>query len=578
MNILIVDDDVIDQKHLKHILLEGDPASSIDFADTVDAGLNAFKAVNYDVVLLDYHMPQRTGIEMLLELKGDPEYIDTNMAFVMMSGSDDEKLAKSCIESGAHDCIIKSDITTSVLKRAIFNARSRFVLQKELQKSYQKVKELAETDSLTKLANRHFFDESLKIELSSSARKSTKMALLLIDIDHFKYINDNHGHDIGDLLLQRMVKRIQGCLRGSEIFCRLGGDEFAITLRDLKYIKDVDPIASRIMKVMETPFIINNISVTVSTSIGISIYPDDSSNAEDILKHADIAMYRAKSLGRNQFCYFEIKMQEQFLKRYNIEKELRDSITTETFVLHYQPLVNPFTKALVGFEALIRWPRGDTLVAPNEFIPIAENSRLIIDIGDWIIDNSLNQLAKWNATNTSHNIPSLPSLAINLSPVQLKDKHLIKNISLCLQKHSISPQQVCFELTETALLLDSEESAKVLNDLSALGCKIALDDFGTGFSSISYLQNFPIDIVKIDKSLLSTSSKNIDNKKLLRALVFMIQTLELEIIAEGVESKEHLDLYCELGVNKVQGFFFSKALPVVEINEHYFKFYENKSG
>lgn len=561
MNVLIVDDDYVDREHVKRILGRSDPNCQFTEADSVDMGIECFQAQQFDVVLLDYRMPQRDGIELLLELRSGPK--GQAAAIVMLSNSDDDELSMSCVRAGAQDFLAKSDLTHVRLRRAILHAQIRYQLEMDLLQSYHEAKRLAEHDSLTGLANRLMFEVALKDGVANNLRGNLKLALLLFDVDNFKFINDSHGHDIGDLLLKELVVRVLDCLRGNELFARLGGDEFAVVLNYLKHERDVSQVAQRILAAFKTPFVLSGIKINVSISIGIVIHPDNSGGAEELFKFADIAMYRAKKLGRNQIVFFEEKMQRAFLARYHIEHQLKDALWEKQFLLHYQPLFEPVQQTLLGFEALIRWQLGDDMRMPDSFIEIAEESGQILGIGRWVIESSLQQLGVW----LSHSGSPL-TLSINLSPDQFHDKGLIKFIQLCLDKYKIPPEYVTFELTETAFIKNADEHVELLHNISRLGCRIALDDFGTGFSSVSHLHKFPIDTVKIDKSLM-LAKKDEKTLALIRGLVVLIRSLGMDIVAEGIETQHSLDLCCDLGIEKVQGYYLARPVPVAEIESLY---------
>jgi len=563
MELLIVDDDIVDRELVRRTLKRSNISCNITEVEAVDEALEKLKNSEFDAILLDYNLPQRNGIELLLELKGSINR--RSVAVIMISRSENDELALNCINAGAQDFLVKSEINAFRLQRAIVNAKARSDLEKRLFQSYQQTKEIAEHDSLTGLANRYYFDESLNKDIKSNQRDKTTLALLLIDLDHFKFVNDNYGHDVGDQLLVEVVKRISTCLRGNELFARLGGDEFAITLTRLVSINSASIVAQRILKALSAPFKIGQHSIQSGASIGISISPSDDANAKDLFKYADIAMYRAKNMGRNQFSFFEDEMQKEFLAHFLIENELRTAITNNDFYLYYQPVIGANSGRLTGVEALIRWNLNNEMVNPDEFIPIAEKSRLIIDIGKWVIRQAIKQLSYWN-TNKETNI----TMAINLSAVQLTDENLVNYIQYYLKKYNVKADLIEFELTETALIVVPENTEKIIQRISDLGCKISLDDFGTGFSSLSHLHCFPIDIVKIDKSLMPSASTSTDKvKRLLSGLILMIKSLELQIVAEGVETKEDLNLCIKLGVCKIQGFYFSPPLPTKKFEKEY---------
>ena len=562
LNVLIVDDDVVDREDIKRTLSKTSMPWRFVETESVDEGLATFKTQPFDVILLDYRMPQRDGIELLLELRSAS--IDKNVAIIMLSNSEEADLALDCIKAGAQDFLLKSEVTSSRLQRAILQSQTRFELEQKLFHSYQEAKKLAEHDSLTGLANRYSFDEALRLSISQKPRDKSKLALALFDLDNFKFINDSHGHDVGDELLKKVSQRVCHCLRENELFARLGGDEFSIILSNLHNIDNATRVTQRILHCLDKPFYIAGLEINMSASIGIAIYPDNSVDANELLKFADIAMYRAKKLGRNQICYFEEEMQAQFLQRYQVERNLIGAVERNEFILHYQPVYTSATTEVVGFEALIRWNFQGTLHFPDNFIGIAECSQVIVDIGRWVIVQAISQLSRWNL---QHN--KTLHMAINLSVIQLADKTLIDFIKSTIKKHRVNPELIEFELTETALLENSHQAIAVMEALSSLGCRIALDDFGTGFSSVSHLQNFPINTVKIDKSLMLASHEP-KTYALVKGLSSMLHSLGLDIVAEGIEDQASFALCQELSIQRAQGYFFSKPVDVTTIERNFF--------
>ena len=466
MNILIVDDDMIDREMIIRALKRSDILCNITQVEMVDQALEILAHTAFDVVLLDYNLPQRKGIELLIELKDMPA--KQKAVVIMTSTSREDDLAINSINAGAQDFLVKTEIDAFRLQRAIANAQVRASLEKELLQSHQRTKELAERDNLTGLANRYYFDESLSHEIKKQQRDKSKLALLLLDLDHFKYVNDNYGHDVGDQLLIAVTKRITNCLRGSELFARLGGDEFAITLTNLESVYGASTVAKRIIEALQQPFEIGPHVITSGASIGIALCPSDSGEVKELFKFADIAMYRSKSDGRSQFSFFESKMQEAFLENFLIEKQLRTTLENKGFYLLYQPVIDSLTAKITGVEALIRFDVEGVSQRPDIFIPIAEKSRLIIEIGRWVIVEAIMQLSIWQKTLN----PAF-TMSINLSSVQLTDEGLIEFIESTLSTYSVDANNIEFELTETALLVEQENSTKMIQSISDLGCKIS---------------------------------------------------------------------------------------------------------
>lgn len=563
MKVLVVDDDVVDQELIKRTLLKGEPNSLIEITDSVDDALVKIKEASFDAVLLDYTLPQRNGVEFLLEIKSDRNL--NKMAVIMLSNLEDENIGLECIRSGAQDFISKSEINTFRLRRAILAAQARFELEEQLFQSYQAAKKLAENDSLTGLSNRYIFDNTLKQVVSNHQRHQEEViALILFDLDHFKYINDNHGHSVGDKLLVQLARRVTECLRPHESFYRLGGDEFAVLLSNLKKADDAAIVAMRIHEVINKPFIINDLTITTTASTGIAIYPDDASSAQDLFKLSDIAMYRSKRTGRNIFTYYKEEMQNQFLSEFVMERNMRKALVNNDFTLLYQPIMNVDEDCIIGMEALIRWTLDGELLSPDTFIPVAEKTKVIIELGEWVITESIKQLSLFNKGRDKK-----LRMSVNISPIQLNDKNLVPHIAECLAKSKVSPNLIEFELTETALFDKYENTIEVVEAISILGCRIALDDFGTGFSSLSHLQNYPINTVKIDRSIMDNAKKENNDKRLITGLVGMIKSLELSIVAEGIEELEQQSLCKELNIDSSQGYYFDKPLSATTLQNKY---------
>ena len=556
MNILIVDDDVVDRTHIKRTLRRNHSHYNVDEAEDAQVALEKIKEQMFDVIIIDFNMPKMNGLELVRCIKN--ENLNGTSAIIMISTSEEESLALECLHAGVQDFITKTDINGYRLRRAIFSAKTRLDMERKLNSSYLQVKKLAEQDSLTQLSNRHVFDQALKRSIESN--DNDKTALLLFDLDHFKYVNDTYGHDTGDQLLKMVVKRVNTCLRGEEVFARIGGDEFAIIVRHILQVEHVERIAIRILSVFSEAFYIEQAFINMSVSIGVAIHPDNAQNAESFYKCADIAMYESKRLGRNTISFFSSEMQQQFSKRFAIESELKEALKNNEFELYYQPVYIGDPVTVCGFEALIRWnnPRG--LFSPDEFIPIAEETQLINPIGRWVIKQAIKQLSFWHKEGGDN-----LCMSINLSPVQLLDKSIIAHIQLCLEKYKIAAKCIEFELTETALLVNSHEMKHIIEKISDLGCTIALDDFGTGFSSISHLHDFPIDTVKIDKSLMPQKNDKGFNYKLIHGLVSMLRYLQLDVVAEGIEEQRHLNFCQSLHVNRFQGYYLGRPLPINKI-------------
>jgi len=424
--------------------------------------------------------------------------------------------------------------------------------------SEAQVTHLAHYDQLTGLPNRVLFLDRLRQDIKKAQRTGQSVTLMFLDLDKFKEVNDSLGHDIGDMLLKGVARRLESCVRESDTVARMGGDEFTIILSDINSQINIERIAQDILEKMTTPFHLGDEVIHVSTSIGISNYPKDGDEVELLLKNADQAMYAAKEQGRNRFQYFTPIMQEEALKRMRLISDLWGALNDNQFRVYYQPIVDLATGAVFKAEALIRWQhptRG--LVSPNEFIPVAEDTGLIVDIGDWLFNEVASQTAKWK-----QRYPNL-QVSVNKSPVQFRSVHdNCTNWIEQLKQLGLSGESFIVEITE-GLLLDARDS--VINQLNAFreaGMKIAIDDFGTGYSSLAYLRKFDIDFVKIDRSFTSNIAPNSSDMVLCEAIIEMSHKLGMKVIAEGVETNEQRDLLRSAGCDFAQGYLYSKPVTI----------------
>ena len=564
INVLVVDDDQIDREMVRRLLSKSTGNYNIVEASTVDEGLELYDKHNFDVILLDYRMPLRNGVEMIIEIR--THLRNYGIAIIMLSSAEDEKLAIECLKAGAQDFITKSELSVRRIQNALIHAQTRFELEKELRNSYLTSKDLAEKDALTGLANRFVFDESLQVAVANNGRNEFKLGLILFDIDNFKHINDIHGHDVGDAVLIEISSRIADSLRENELFARIGGDEFSIMITNLDSIYHLSSIAGRIVAAMDDPIITAHASLQIELSIGIAIHPDNTVDCKELVKCSDIALYRAKTKRGSQICFFYPEMQEKLLRRYEIEKTLASVIKNDGLTLLYQPILDGNTQKLTGFEALLRLDAKNGLESfPDEFIPISEQTGTMTDIGSWVIETAIKQLALWNKQGNEE-----ICMSINLSAIQLDCDNFIDAIKSNIEKYNVMPSSLEFELTETALLNCSAVIVDKLKAIRKMGCKIALDDFGTGYSSISHLLVFPITTIKLDKSIMPTSNEDTNSFMLVEALISMANILNLDIVAEGIEDEFQLDLIQKHQVQRAQGYLFMKPMPVNSIETIYF--------
>jgi diguanylate cyclase (GGDEF)-like protein/PAS domain S-box-containing protein len=415
---------------------------------------------------------------------------------------------------------------------------------------------LAQHDSLTDLPNRILFSDRLTEAIAMAHRYRRKLAVLYLDVDRFKHINDSLGHDIGDRLLQSMAARLHACVRSSDTVSRQGGDEFVVLLSEVTRVEDAAVSADKILLALGMPHRIDEHDLHLTVSIGIASYPDDGTEAEVLLKNADFAMYHAKESGRNNYQFFKPEMNVRAVERQSLENGLRQAMERQEFVLHYQPKMNLKTGAIIGAEALIRWrhpQRG--LVPPAQFIPVAEECGFIVPIGRWVLREACHQARAWQVAGL------MPiRLAINVSAVELRHKDFLAGVRSILTETGFEPRYVELELTESFLLQDSTSTAAVLQAVKEMGVQLALDDFGTGYSSLGYLKRFPIDTLKIDQSFVRNITTDANDASIVSAVISMGKSLHMRVVAEGVETQEQLAFLQEQSCPYGQGYYFSQPL------------------
>lgn len=421
----------------------------------------------------------------------------------------------------------------------------------------QRMSHLAQHDFLTGLPNRLLLQERFSRAIGQAQRHRKQVAVLFVDLDYFKNINDSLGHVIGDRLLQSVAERLVGCVRSTDTVCRQGGDEFVILLAEIEQHRDAAQIAEKLVAAMLAPHFIDGHELHVTLSIGISIYPDDADTAEAVMKNADAAMYHAKAKGRNNYQFYMSEMNNRAVQRLFVENSLRRALKNDEFELHYQPKIDIASGRMNSAEALIRWRDPDLgMVYPGQFVPIAEECGLIVPIGRWVLREACWQVKTWLADG----LAAVP-VSVNISAVEFRHVNFFEGVAAILDETGMDPAYLELELTESILMHDAENSAQVLEKLKAMGIQLAIDDFGTGYSSLSYLNRFPIDTLKIDQSFVRDMASNPDNAAIISAVIGMGRNLKQRVVAEGVETGEQLAFLCHQHCDEGQGFLFSHPLP-----------------
>jgi diguanylate cyclase (GGDEF)-like protein/PAS domain S-box-containing protein len=453
-------------------------------------------------------------------------------------------------------------------RRVAFDGRDGFLVAivdiTERRKAEARVAHMAHHDGLTELPNRVLYQDRLRQALEQGQTGNTRVAVLCIDLDLFKNVNDSFGHPMGDRLLRMVADRLQVEIHGEDLVARLGGDEFAVVLTSDPSSIDANACAARLIEILSAPYDMGGIDVVIGASIGIALSPSDGETSDELMRNADMALYRAKSDGGGVHRFFEKEMDLQAQKRRDMEVDLRRAFANGEFELHYQPLVDLTVDRITGFEALIRWRHPDKgMISPADFIPVAEDIGLIVGLGEWVLRKACAEAVNW---------PDGIKVAVNLSPVQFRSRNLVQVVIGALAYSGLSPLRLELEITESVFLAETEANLAILHQLRGLGVRISMDDFGTGYSSLSYLRSFPFDKIKIDRSFVKDLVDRPDCVAIIRAISGLGRSLNITTTAEGVETIEQLDWLRAEGCNEVQGFLFSPAKPAAEIAQLLHKF------
>ncbi|MCD4667985.1 MAG: EAL domain-containing protein [Sulfurimonas sp.] len=434
--------------------------------------------------------------------------------------------------------------------------KRRKIAEKEL-------KYLAEHDPLTNLPNRILFTDRLKQAIKNATRYSENIAVLFIDLDHFKNINDSLGHNAGDILLQTISKRLNNSIRKSDTVARLGGDEFSVILDHFSHIDTIKSVVNNIINSVKEPIYINNQKIYTTLSLGVSIYPQDGIDTETLIKNADIAMYKAKDNGRNNYQFYAQNMSKKAYERVILENQLRQSIKLKEMEVYYQLQIDAKDDSIIGMEALVRWNHPNMgLVSPNIFISLAEDIGFIIELDEWVTKEAILQFKQWYLDGLNPGI-----LSLNLSIQRVEQDGFISSIENILNSNLLATKYLSFEITETKIMKNPEKSIETLNKLHKLGIKLSIDDFGTGHSSLSYLKKLPIDKLKIDRSFIKDIPKDLDDMEITKTIIAMAKNLNLNVIAEGVETKEQKDFLVQNACHEIQGYLYHKPSPADKIKQ-----------
>jgi len=553
LDILIVEDDEDDYFILNDLLLEAlGQLGHVQWASNYELALEFIATEHYHFYFIDNRLGAHLGLDLLEKIK---EQYETSPPIIMLSGVDDHKTDLLAMDKGADDYIIKSQLSAPLLERTIRYSLKSKQLEERLAK-------MAHFDSLTGLYNRSIFNELLLKTIEQSRRLQQKFALVTIDLDDFKYINDHYGHPAGDQLLMKVSRRLKNSIRSSDVIARIGGDEFSLILKYIGRNSDFVNIVDTIMGAFTASFQVENKEIQSTISAGIAIYPTDADNGTKLINRSDRAMYQAKSKGGNTYSFYNQELHSKARKRHQIESQLKQAICDNKLVLYYQPIYSLLTNQLVSYEALLRWPNeSGGFYNTEEVIGIAEQSQLILALGDWVFNRAFDQLLAWQKQGDTE-----VKVSINVSAKQFKNDDFTE---IVIEKLSYNPKmanKINFELTERDPLEGSQAVITRLQKLASFGCEFSVDDFGIGHSSISYLRTFPISVIKIDKSIVQNIFSNKEDYALCKAVIAIGEALGLNVVAEGVETLEVADTLRSIHCPLVQGYYFSIPKPIGEIN------------
>jgi diguanylate cyclase (GGDEF)-like protein len=517
---------------------------------------------NPDVLLLDLHMPKVTGFDILTLLRRDQRF--RHMPVIVLTSATDSDTKLKALQLGASDFLAKP-VDPSELALRLRNTLAA--------KAYQD--RLTFYDSLTGLPNRRLFMDRLLWSLRCAKREGTSGAVLHVDLDHFKKINDTLGHEIGDGLLVEVGRRLQPCvpelgaLNGSDgadsqpFLSRVGGDEFNLLLPEVKRVENAVRAAGNILAAMKEPFFIDGHEVFITGSIGVAVFPNDGDSGDALLKHAGVAMNQAKQRGRNTYEFYSPKMNARALERLKLENQLRRALDRNELLPFYQPKVDLQTGQVRGAEVLLRWnhpQRG--FVSPVEFIPLAEENGMIVEFGEWVLNAACKQNKAWQTAG----LPNI-RVAVNVSARQFRDGRFIQTLRQALQASGLDPQFLTLELTENTIMENAQENLDTLHAIKEMGAKLSVDDFGTGYSSLSYLKQLPLDELKIDRSFIVGIRSEEDDAPIVTSIISMAHSLHLRVVMEGIETEHQLVFSRDRGCDEYQGFLFSKPVPSSEFEK-----------
>jgi diguanylate cyclase (GGDEF)-like protein len=549
--VLLIEDNPGDARLIQEMIREDpDTPFAVRCVGLLAQGLEQLSAGEIGLVLLDLSLPDSFGLETFAKVYAH----SPTVPIIVLTGNDDQTVALSAVKGGAQDYLVKGRLDRELLLRSMQYSieRKRYQVQLEHQANY---------DALTGLPNRNLLNDRLR-QAVYAQRSPRNLAVVFMDLDHFKFVNDSLGHSTGDKLLKAMGERLRAALREGDTVGRVGGDEFVLILNDQSSEEVIFRAMQRIAAKVGEPITIDGKELYVSCSAGISMYPQDGPDVDTLLKNADAAMYRAKEHGRNNFQFYTAEMNERVNERLALENALRRALERQEFILHYQQKIDMKSGVIVGAEALVRWMHPEWgLVRPARFIPLAEETGLIVQLGEWVLREACRQTREWLDGGLKPGVVS-----VNLSARQFRQEGLVRMVSRILEETRLEPAQLEMELTESMVMHNVEAAIATLQGLKSLGVALSVDDFGTGYSSLSYLKDLPIDALKIDRSFVRDigAGAEAEDGVIAQAIISLGHSLHLKVVAEGVETDQQVRFLKRHGCDELQGFFYGEPVAPAE--------------
>ena len=557
---LLFEDDPGDFALLREYIAEDKSANiKLENVQRLEDGLKLLSENKFDIILVDLSLQDSHGFETFEQINTTwPE-----IPIIVLTGNEDDDLATQAVKAGAQDYLVKGQFEQQLLIRSIRHALERHQLLRELKAAQVAERFLAYRDNLTKLPNRQLFYDRLHQAILHSKRHKNVFAILFLDLDGFKKINDKLGHGTGDYLLKIAAERLKKCLRQSDTVARWGGDEFTIILNRISQEQDAIKVAQKILESISQPFQAQEYDLFVTTSIGISLYPSDATDVEILLKNADTAMYRAKKDGKNSFRCYAPSMDVNYLEHVTRVNGLKRAIEDDELAAFYQPQVNLNTNKITGVEAFVRWRHPNMgLIPPSKFMPLAEETGLILQIDEWMLRQACAQNKRWQ----DEGLPAI-RVSVNLSDRTFRDPGVPQTLSQILEETGLEAKYLVLEITENDAMQDVEKTVERLKKFKDIGVQIALHQFGTGTSSLSCLKRLPKDMLKIDRSFVKGLDENEEDRTITEGITALAHSLDLKVIAEGVETKEQMSFLLAPGCDEVQGYFISRPVTAAELTE-----------